>query len=841
MLEAGRAKGRRIEAEMSGSIYSRVLDCLGRADRSLSALEIARSVGVQTRKQINPTLYTLERDGKIRKVGDVPAIWSLTTSPSQCPSNQRQETLGNTSLEPTTPVGSGVEGQVVIYLSKSGKPCTALEIAKALGYKSRKEINPYLYDMSKNGFITCIDGKGAPQWCVPFSQQDTIHSGSASFLETPDPKTNSAAGLSSIPLENVKERLLSILNTNPGQLYTGLELSKQSGCELGRREIETHLQQLQHDGRVKASQSVPVQWSSANAPHEDASIAMETESSMEENLLAALRSKPGIGQTSLELATCIGMNATRRDVNSCMANLQRQGRVRCLVTQPQQWQIVDKANNHTSTSTTSIAASPINDLTRNPVSALNEYCQSKQLEFSFPVVREYGPPHRKTFVIAAKFGDSQFEAKSSNTREAKRMAADLALQSVRASAYNITLPAFSGTPDEALSQPTSFCDKVAAMSHSFYTQLQQGLQHPQPGRKVIAAFIMENTERKHMEVVSIGSGTHFITGDNISCEGIVVNDSHAEVVARRSLMRFFYKELLEKVTHGSTVFIDSETTGLVQISDKLKLHLYISTAPCGDGGLFSRSDDENRVPPSDDSHKPTMHNKKQGILRTKLEGGEGTIPVGESSEQTWDGILRGERLRTMSCSDKILRWNVLGLQGALLGHFMKPVYMSSLTLGSLHHHGHLSRAVCCRAKELEGQLPTGFTLNHPILGRTHGGDKMERHIDKTSSFSLNWAAGDEKAELTDGLNGRPVLSSEFPSRISKASLFSSFATLCRKSECSDVCFSSSYSDAKTASLSYQQAKLKFFEHLRKKGYGSWVKKPEDLQQFTQKTTTDSTT
>ena len=68
------------------------------------------------------------------------------------------------------------------------------------------------------------------------------------------------------------------------------------------------------------------------------------------------------------------------------------------------------------------------------------------------------------------------------------------------------------------------------------------------------------------------------------------------------------------------------------------------------------------------------------VLLTTLSG-EGSIPAEQNKFQTWIGLQFGNRLRTMCCSDKILKWNVVGLQGALLSQLIEPIYLSSITVG----------------------------------------------------------------------------------------------------------------------------------------------------------------
>lgn len=163
--------------------------------------------------------------------------------------------------------------------------------------------------------------------------------------------------------------------------------------------------------------------------------------------------------------------------------------------------------------------------------------------------------------------------------------------------------------------------------------------------------------------------------------------------------------------------------------------MYINTAPCGDARIFSPHEEEANL--GIDKHP---NRKARGILRTKIESGEGTIPVKSSDGiQTWDGIIQGQRLLTMACSDKICRWNVLGMQGALLSSIIQPVYLHSIVLGSLLHPTHLYRAVCGRIENSIQGLPPPYRLNQPKFALVTSAET--RNPVKPPNFGITWTIG----------------------------------------------------------------------------------------------------
>ncbi|NXR99432.1 DSRAD deaminase, partial [Oxylabes madagascariensis] len=384
----------------------------------------------------------------------------------------------------------------------------------------------------------------------------------------------------------------------------------------------------------------------------------------------------------------------------------------------------------------------------NPVSGLLEYARSNGFAAEFKLIDQSGPPHDPKFVYQAKVGGRWFPAVTAhNKKQGRQEAADAALRVLigesekteRMEGMNVTevnlLPTLGlsvscdllmtcavVSPSQLPVSGSTLHDQMAMLSHQRFNSLTVRIQHSLLGRKILAAIIMRRGSKGLGVVVSIGTGNRCVKGEELSLKGETVNDCHAEIISRRGFVRFLYSELMKYDPSNPSSAEESifEQTGgkKLRIKSSVTFHLYVSTAPCGDGALFDKSCSDQANEIGQPQHQPLFENPKQGKLRTKVENGEGTIPV-ESSDivPTWDGIQHGERLRTMSCSDKILRWNILGLQGALLSHFLEPVYLHSVTLGYLYSQGHLARAICCRVERdgstLKEKLQAPYHINHP--------------------------------------------------------------------------------------------------------------------------------
>uniref|UniRef100_A0A8D3AB21 Adenosine deaminase RNA specific B1a n=1 Tax=Scophthalmus maximus TaxID=52904 RepID=A0A8D3AB21_SCOMX len=465
---------------------------------------------------------------------------------------------------------------------------------------------------------------------------------------------------------------------------------------------------------------------------------------------------------------------------------------------------------------------------KNPVMILNELRPG----LKYDCVSESGESHAKNFVMLVTVDTENFQGSGRNKKLAKARAAQAALCAL----FNMQLdqaPSRRPIPRKGLQLhvPQVLADAVSRLVVDKFSKLTDNFTSPHARRKVLAGVVMTiGSDVKEAQVICVSTGTKCINGEYMSDRGLALNDCHAEIVARRSLVRYLYGQLEHFLSHNEeehqkSVFTRCDTRRGFRLKEDVQFHLYISTSPCGDARIFSPH--EAAAEDQGDRHP---NRRARGQLRTKIESGEGTIPVRSSDTvQTWDGVLQGERLLTMSCSDKIARWNVVGFQGSLMSYFTEPIYFSSIILGSLYHADHLSRAMYQRIAEIE-DLPQPFSLNRPLLSGISNTEA--RQPGKAPNFSVNWTVGDQALEVINATTGKDDLGR--PSRLCKHGLYSCWLRLHSKLHSTlriRTVRPGSYYEAKQGAAEYHSAKQTLFRAFYQAGLGAWVKKPVEQDQF----------
>ncbi|KAI0370168.1 hypothetical protein BV20DRAFT_944448 [Pilatotrama ljubarskyi] len=251
--------------------------------------------------------------------------------------------------------------------------------------------------------------------------------------------------------------------------------------------------------------------------------------------------------------------------------------------------------------------------------------------------------------------------------------------------------------------------------------LQLNFKPPEGQFTVLAAFILRTTEE--LKLISLGTGSKCLPATRLPENGDALHDSHAEVLARRGAIRWLLEEIgrhcSENVPYTSR-WLDRHSDGNFTLREGVKLDMYISTVPCGDASTrYLASFQEAEMAALKDSVKhPDLppNATSRGRDNYSLYGVMRTKPGRADSPPTL----------SMSCSDKIAAWNVLGIQGALSSTLIGPIYIGRIIIGEVAPvmrdtvAADCARALYARLRSVQGKsslssLPASYRLNEPSI------------------------------------------------------------------------------------------------------------------------------
>lgn len=230
-------------------------------------------------------------------------------------------------------------------------------------------------------------------------------------------------------------------------------------------------------------------------------------------------------------------------------------------------------------------------------------------------------------------------------------------------------------------------DKISELCLNLYESFGKKGK-PEKGKEwtQLAGIVMEIDSK--FTVLSLATGTKCIGANSMCLKGTIINDSHAEVLARRAFLRFIYEEI-KSIKNGGNSEILKWKGPKFDLRKNIKFHLYTSQVPCGDASIIPMEEMEELLPVSKRQKidvyrtgaKPVFYGSKQD---SKNRGADYHV---RGAVRTKPG--RGNPTMSLSCSDKIARWIYVGLQGALLSHLIEgDLKLSTLVIGAGGPYNH---------------------------------------------------------------------------------------------------------------------------------------------------------
>ena len=149
---------------------------------------------------------------------------------------------------------------------------------------------------------------------------------------------------------------------------------------------------------------------------------------------------------------------------------------------------------------------------------------------------------------------------------------------------------------EMLKEPTwtkDFADKIADTCYKKYACLpKKGKPNGEREWTLLACIVkvegFKQNSNISMEVVSLGTGSKCIGKSKMSPSGDILNDSHAEVMARRGFLLYLYRQIYKTYRLGNSEVFHHFADGKCVLNDNITFHFFSSHTPCGDASIIPK-------------------------------------------------------------------------------------------------------------------------------------------------------------------------------------------------------------------------------------------------------------
>ncbi|CAD8073655.1 unnamed protein product [Paramecium sonneborni] len=385
----------------------------------------------------------------------------------------------------------------------------------------------------------------------------------------------------------------------------------------------------------------------------------------------------------------------------------------------------------------------------------------------------------------------------------------------------------------------NYLSVLKQITHEKYQQL---IQKENVNQNAVLASISLVQNEQDIILCSLGTGSKAVGLNHMNEQNHCLHSCHAEVIAKRGFQLWLY-EIFSNPDEIDRYFEKQEKK--YQLKKEYKVCFYVTQPPCGQAQLFPESQiyGLSAARPFSEFQKETENIPNCDPKRLRSTPANSKTPIQQKNP-------------SFCCTDKLMIWNVVGIQGALLNKYINPIYIDNLII-EFREKFSLKQVFDVRKRSGKSKndvlkinnksISKSFRIQKPKLIYTKKNlfpyspyhpknDELNKRINRDinqqslQSFSYLYvnSFGTEKINSINGLKWgitkKDIQKLQFLPKITKYHLFQKFKELYGSLESKHL--QCNYRDAKNSNIKYLCLKMNI-----KKCFQEWSLDKTQFEQF----------